>query len=85
MATVEGTVQEILVFKDYGWVRIEDSGGTTTKVILWSDYVEDYAPTARLVHGMWVSLLREAASAGGTVEAIYDSNGSTMEYLYWRP
>jgi hypothetical protein len=71
MATVEGSVVEIYQTEDYAWVQIEDAGSTTTKVIVYSDFVEDYPPHTRVVHGNWLAMARTAMTSGTTVLAYY--------------
>jgi hypothetical protein len=82
MPSVTGTVREIFVWgvEDLAWAQIEDTTGTTTKVIIWSAAIEDYSPTRRLTHGNWIALLREALTSGKSVTADY--SGALMDGLY---
>lgn len=78
MPNVTGTVREVYQTMDYAWVRIEDSGGSTTKVMVYSDFAEDYAPPARLVHNNWLAMLRTAMSGGLEVEAFHPTNNGAL-------
>ena len=80
MPTVQGTVSEIDVFEEYAWVKIEDSGDTET-VFIWSNYAADYSPQQRLVHGAWLSLLREALVNRLQVSVYHPSDSSMMSSL----
>jgi hypothetical protein len=78
MANVTGRVVGVMVSSDYGWTRIEQEDGSIEKVIVWT--VEDYAPTQRIVHGMWLALLRDAMTNNLIVDALAPQFG-TMESL----
>ncbi len=63
-----GTVEELSVGLESGWVRIREDGAyEVTKLFVWSDLVFDYTPADRVRHSMWISLLRDALSRGLTV------------------
>lgn len=80
MANVTGRVVEVMVSSDYGWTRIEQEDGLIAKVIIWSEVVEDYSPTQRILHGMWLALLRDALTNNLIVDAVAPQFG-TMESL----
>lgn len=77
MPSVQGTVEEIRVTEDYAWVLVNDpSDGSTTKVMLWSYFVQDDTPYYRIPHGMWLGLARDSMLHGKTVDIYYSSSGS---------
>ena len=69
MAEVTGRVVEVMVSVDYAWTLIESEEGLTEKVVIWSEVIEDYSPTQRIQHGMWVAMLRDAMVNNLTVHA----------------
>jgi hypothetical protein len=69
MPDVTGRVVEVMVSSDYGWTRIEQEDGSIPKLIIWSEVVEDYSPTQRILHGMWLALLRDALTNNLIVDA----------------
>jgi hypothetical protein len=70
MASVTGKVFEIHVEADYGWARIQrEDDGVIEKVFLWSEVLEDYIPPQRILHGLWLAMLRDALAHDLTVDA----------------
>jgi hypothetical protein len=69
MPSVTGRVFDVYVSDGYAWARITDEGGVNTKVFIWSDAIEDYLPTQRILHGMWLAMLRDALANNLTVDA----------------
>jgi hypothetical protein len=80
MPNVTGRVVEVMVSTDYGWARIEQEDGSIEKVIVWSEVIEDYSPTQRILHGMWLGLLRDAMTNSLIVDAFAPQFG-TLESL----
>ena len=56
---VSGTIQSITVSGASAVFEIDDGSGVW-KFFVWSDVAEDYSLNQRLIHGMWLSLLRDA-------------------------
>lgn len=70
MATVTGKVVEVHVEADYGWARIaREEDGLAEKVFVWSEVVADYVPPQRILHGLWLAMLRDALAHDLTVVA----------------
>ena len=67
MPIVIGTVQKILVTEDTASVKIQEDDGSTSTMLLWTDYAEDSTPTQRIAHGQWLAVLRDAFVGNFTV------------------
>ena len=79
MATTTGTVNCISVSENAAFTTIEEAGGDTETFILW--FGSTIPPTinsfTRILHSMWLSLLREAHANNLTVR-ITHSTGSAI-------
>ena len=77
MAVVEsiGTVDCLQVGDDYGFVAITEAGGVKEAFILWYSPSEPSAFT-RVMHSMWLSMLREAMAARTPVSLTHDSGSA---------
>ena len=82
MATLKGTVSQLEVYETFAWARIEEaSSGDIEKVTVWSE-AEDYSPQQRLVHGIWMSILREALVNRLTVEVYHPDDSSLVTSVH---
>jgi len=82
MAFVEsiGTVDCLQVGDDYGFVRITEAGGVKEILILWYSPSEVSAFT-RVMHSMWLSMLREAMAAGTLVNLTHESGSAFVTFV----
>ena len=70
-----GTVNCLQVGDDFGFIRITKAGGVTETLILWYSPSEVSAFT-RVMHSMWLSMLREAMAAGKVVNLTHESTSA---------
>lgn len=81
MAQFRGTVRCVSVNEDSAFTRLEDATGDTETFILWflpgtgGGIPRQLNSFTRVLHSMWVSLLREA-HAGNLNITIIHQNGS---------
>jgi len=82
MAVVEsiGTVECLQVGDDYGFVAITEAGGVKEALILWYGPSEPSAFT-RVMHSMWLSMLREAMAAGTSVTLTHNSGSPFVIFV----
>jgi hypothetical protein len=62
---------------DFAFVGIIDGGGVNEALILWYSPSEPSAFT-RIMHSMWLSLLREAMTTGEVVNLTHESSGAIV-------
>jgi hypothetical protein len=56
-----GTVEDLLVAEDIGIVKIrETESGEVVSLLIWSYLVQEDTPENRMLHTMFLSLLRDA-------------------------
>jgi len=70
-----GTVNCLQVGDDFGFISILKAGGVTEILILWYGPSEPSAFT-RVMHSMWLSMLREAMAAGKVVNLTHESTSA---------
>jgi len=70
-----GTVNCLQVGDDFGFISINKAGGVTEILILWYGPSEPSAFT-RVMHSMWLSMLREAMAAGKVVNLTHESTSA---------
>jgi hypothetical protein len=57
----KGTVEELLVAEDIGIVKVRESDtGEIVSLLIWSYFVQEDTPENRMLHTMFLSLLRDA-------------------------
>jgi hypothetical protein len=81
MAETIGRVECIQVGDDFGFVGIrEDVSNTFEAFIIW---FAPELPTAftRLLHNMWLSMLREAFTSGDLVRIVHGANNAFIRNL----
>ena len=83
MPTIRGTVDCLQISDDSGFVTIVDSTtGERETLILWfipgSSIPAILTSYTRVMHSMWISLLREAHTNNGTVSVITSSSTSAV-------
>jgi hypothetical protein len=77
MAQMTGTVSCIRVFDDAGFIQLVDSSGEAEVFILWFAPPEISA-FERIMHSIWVSLLREALAGGQPVTVIHPDGNARV-------
>ncbi|MCP4269530.1 MAG: hypothetical protein GY777_28830 [Candidatus Brocadiaceae bacterium] len=78
MATETGTVNYIQVDEVYAKAIVQNASGVNTIFLVWSDAaVVDYPASHRLVHGQWMSMLKDSYLNGTTVR-VASTSGSTL-------
>jgi hypothetical protein len=75
-----GTVDCLQVGDDYGFVAITEAGGVKETLILWYGPSEPSAFT-RVMHSMWLSMLREAMAAGTLVNLRHESGSAFVTFV----
>jgi hypothetical protein len=80
MPRMTGTVNCLQIAEIAGFTTIEDAGGNTETFILWfgSSIPSQLNAFTRVVHSMWVSVLREAHSNGKTVTITHPSGSAEI-------
>lgn len=80
MPTMTGTVKCLRLNEGAGFTTIEESPGVTETFILWfgTTIPPDLTSFTRIVHSMWVSLLREAHANGLTVRISHPTNSAAV-------
>lgn len=74
MATVIGIVDCVLIGDDFGFVSIiEDVTNDLETFLIWSSPAEPSAFT-RVMHSMWISLLRDSLVNGKKVRVVTSSS-----------
>lgn len=87
MATTTGTVECVQIAEDWAFTTIkEDVGGTETFILWWfpgggSGIPPNLNSFTRVLHSMWVSLLREAQSNGSTVTISHPASSSEITFV----
>ena len=77
MPTITGVVECVRIADDNAFVRIRESGGDLETLIVWFSPSDPSAFT-RVMHSMWVSILRDAITSNKTVTAITASGGAQI-------
>ena len=84
MPQMTGTVNCLRVADDSGFTQIRDAAGNTETFILWflpgtsGGIPRTLNSFTRVLHSMWVSLLREAHAGGLTVRITHPTNSSEV-------
>lgn len=87
MPSITGTVNCLQVSEFAGFTTIRDAAGHTETFILWfgsgggSGIPPELNSFSRVLHSMWVSLLREAHSNGLTVTVAHLDNSAAITSL----
>ena len=85
MASSTGTVRCVQVGDASGWTQIEDANGTTELFILWFNPGAQIPPTltsfTRVLHSMWLSILREAHGTNAVVTINHPDNSAEVTYV----
>jgi hypothetical protein len=77
MAQMTGTVTCVRVFDDAGFTQLIDTAGEKETFILWFAPPEISA-FERVMHSMWVSLLREALVNGLPVTVVHPDGNARV-------
>jgi len=77
MATITGAVECIRLADDIGFVRIREASNETETLLIWFSPSDPSAFT-RVLHSMWVSMLRDSITSNKTVTAITSSGGAQI-------
>ena len=72
-----GKVNCLQVGDDFCFVGIVDANGVNEAFILWYSPSEPSAFT-RVMHSMWLAMLREAMAAGTVVNLTHDTGGAIV-------
>ncbi|MEE8155233.1 MAG: hypothetical protein V3T53_09810 [Phycisphaerales bacterium] len=84
MPTTTGTVECVRIAENATFTTIRKAGGGTETFILWwfpgggSGIPAELNSFTRVLHSMWVSLLREAHSNSSTVAINHPSNSAEI-------
>jgi hypothetical protein len=82
VASIEGTVRCVQVGDFAGWTEIEDAAGTREIFILWFDpgnqIPAELTSFTRVLHSMWLSILREAHANNATVTVFHPDNSAEV-------
>lgn len=83
MPEMTGTVKCLQLQESAAFTTIEDGAGHKETFILWfGDIIpRDLTSFTRVVHSMWVSVLREAHSRGRTVTVMHPSSSAEITGL----
>lgn len=84
MPIVDGTVDCVSVSENAGFTKIRKPDNTTEVFILW--FLSSNIPTTvssftRVMHSMWLSMLREAQSTGAEVRVSHPTNSAEVTTL----
>ena len=80
MAVMVGTVECVHIGDDSAFCRLRDSGGSDETFILWFN-VSNPSAFTRVMHSMWVSLLRDAMTQGFSVRVSHATNDARVQTL----
>lgn len=87
MANITGTVNCFQIADDMAFATIEDASGTKETLILWLNPGTSIPPTltsyTRIMHSMWISILRTAL-ADSLVVTLMTSSSSSAEVIQVR-
>ncbi len=75
MATTAGTVDCIRVGDDFSFVGIKDATGVFEGFIVWFG-PQDPSAFTRIMHSMWLLMLKEAFISRDTVIVAHDTNSA---------
>jgi hypothetical protein len=80
MPIVTGTVKCLQISEGAGFTTIEEAPGVNETLILWfgTTIPPQITSFTRVVHSMWVSLLREAHANGLTVRVSHPSGSAEV-------
>jgi hypothetical protein len=82
MASTTGTVRCVQVGEFAGWTQIEDASGEREIFILWFNpgvtIPQELTAFTRVLHSMWLSLLREAQTNTSTVTIFHPENSAEV-------
>ena len=85
MAEMTGTVVCVRVSESSAFTTIEDANGVQESFALWFlpglSVPPDLTAFTRVLHSMWVSLLREAHSSGKPVTIVHPENSAAISSL----
>jgi len=74
-----GNVQQLLVDENIGQVKIHDPvTDEVTTLLIWSYFIQPDTPETRLLHAMFLALLRDALLHNLPVELLESNDGSTL-------
>ncbi len=79
MPLVEGTVDRIFVNPSFCCVTIRTAPTQQRLLLLWSYFSQADNASNRLLHGSYLSLVREAYVHGGNVELFHNTGSSLVE------
>ncbi|MEV0177072.1 hypothetical protein AB0I00_38965 [Streptomyces sp. NPDC050803] len=77
MAAMTGNVTCLRVFDDAGFVQLSGAGGVKETFILWFAPPEISA-FERIMHTMWISLLRDALVSGLPVTVLHPDGNARL-------
>lgn len=79
MASVRGTIEKIHVGEVLAGLTISpNDGGASETLLIWSEIGQTYSPREKLLHGTWLSLLREALSDGREVRCTHPDGNALI-------
>jgi hypothetical protein len=80
MPEMTGTVTCFQLSESRGFTTIRDAEGNQETFILWfgSTIPQDLNAFTRVLHSMWVSVLREAHANGLTVNVVHPDNSAEI-------
>lgn len=85
MADITGTVTCIQVGDDFAFTTINDGAGDSETFILWLSPGSNIPPAVnaytRVMHSMWISMLREAKANNLTVRVASPSNSAAVSFV----
>ncbi len=77
MALAIGTVRCVVVGDDFAFTTIDETAGGSETLVLWFGPSPTTSFT-RIMHSMWISLLREAKAGNLTVRLAFPDGGGDV-------
>ena len=81
MPLVQGTVERIWVSTSFCCVTVRTAPTVQKALLLWSYASQEDNASNRLLHGSYLSLVREALVHGKSVELQHESGSSLVDYV----
>jgi hypothetical protein len=79
MPLVQGTVDRIFVNPSFCCVTLRTAPTQQKVVLLWSYFTQEDNASNRLLHGSYLSLVREALVHDGTIEVFHPTGSALVD------